>query len=129
MTRVSSFALLALLACNEGPTGPVPPSEWGGDHVGLILTVVGGDVEFDCAAGRLDQPVVLREGQFGVAGLFYPGVGGPIGVDSTRPRPARYEGVVTGERMKLVVRLLDTNETLGPFALERGRSPYVIKCL
>lgn len=123
-------ATLLLAGCGDMTGLSIQISTWGGDHIGIIITVTGGTVEYDCAMGRIDEPIVLRDGRFDVMGVHWPGMGGPIGVDTTQvPRLARYKGTVRGDRMTLTVTLLDTTEILGPFTLERGRSPSVFKCL
>lgn len=122
--------LVLLAACGEITSFSLSISTWGGVHVGLTITASGGLLEYDCAMGRIDEPIVVRQGQFDVTGVHWPGQGGPIGVDTTRvPRPARYQGRVTGDRMALTVTLTDTNESLGTFDLIKGASPRVFKCL
>jgi hypothetical protein len=32
---------------------------WGGDHVNLVVTDAGGALEYDCAHGTIDQPLVI----------------------------------------------------------------------
>jgi hypothetical protein len=122
--------LIVLAACGDITSFSLSISTWGGVHVGLTITASGGLLEYDCAMGRIDEPIVVRQGRFDVTGVHWPGQGGPIGVDTTRvPRPARYQGRVTGDRMALTVTLTDTNESLGTFDLTRGASPRVFKCL
>lgn len=122
--------LLFVTACGDLTGLSIEISTWGGDHIGIIITATGGTVEYDCATGRIDEPIVLRDGRFDVVGVHWPGMGGPIGVDTTLPpRPARYRGTVRRDWMTLTVTLTDTNEALGPFLLERGRNPSVVKCL
>ena len=57
---------------------------WGGYHIGIKITATGGTVQYDCAMGRIDEPIRLRDGHFDVTGVHWPGQGGPIGVDTTR---------------------------------------------
>jgi hypothetical protein len=55
--------------------------------------------------------------------------GGPIRVDEVLEwRPALYAGSVTSTAMTLAIRLADTNESIGTFALTRGASGRVVKC-
>lgn len=123
-------ALAALIAgCGEITSFSISISTWGGSHVGITVTATGGLVEYDCAVGRIDEPIVVRNGRFDVRGVHWPGQGGPIGVDTTRaPRPARYQGSIVGSRMTLAVILTDSGESLGPFTLVRGASPNLLKC-
>jgi hypothetical protein len=122
--------LVLLAACGEITSFSLSISTWGGVHVGLTITASGGLLEYDCAMGRIDEPIVVRQGRFDVTGVHWPGMGGPIGVDTTRvPRPARYQGQVLGNRMLLTVTLTDTGQPLGTFELVRGANPQVFKCL
>ena len=122
--------LLALVtACGDITSFSLTISTWGGVHVGMTITASGALLEYDCAMGRIDEPIVVRDGRFDVRGVHWPGVGGPVGVDTTQlPRPARYQGQVLGNRMLLTVTLTDTGQPLGTFELVRGANPQVFKC-
>jgi hypothetical protein len=128
-----SFAAVLLLvpaACAEITSFSLSVSTWGGAHIGVEITVNGGTIQYDCAMGRMDQPIVVREGHFDVTGVHWPGQGGPIGVDTTRVgRPARHLGTVRGDRMTLTVILTDTGETLGLYVLRKGAAPMIVACL
>ncbi len=127
--RVAALALL-LAGCGEITSFSLSISTWGGSHIGIEITVSGGTVHYDCATGRIDQPITVREGRFDVTGVHWPGQGGPIGVDTTRAgRPARYLGTVRGDRMTMTVILTDTGETLGLYQLRKGASPFIVACL
>jgi hypothetical protein len=131
LLRLSTLLALTLLSgCGDLTVDVLYFSTWGGEHVRLIVTFSGADLEFDCATGRIDEPVHPVDGHFSLDGVYWPGQGGPIGVDTTvAPRPARYEGVVFRDYMTLTVRLTDTHELLGPFELTGGKSGGVTKCL
>jgi hypothetical protein len=127
--RVAALALL-LAGCGEVTSFSLSISTWGGSHIGIEITVSGGTVQYDCAMGRIDQPITVREGHFDVTGVHWPGQGGPVGVDTTQAgRPARYLGTVRGDRMTLIVILTDTGETLGLYQLRKGASPFIVACL
>ena len=53
--------------------------------------------------------------------------GGPVREGEEDARPARYSGRVQGQAMTLTISV--AGETLGPFELERGRTPRLTKCL
>ncbi len=132
MTRLGASVLLGLgiAACDVITVTHLEFSTWGGAHIGLSITISGATVEYDCGEGHILQPIRPDgAGRFSVTGVHYPGVGGPIGVDRTKPRPARYDGRVQGDRMNLTVTLTDTNQALGTFELRGGASPNVVKCL
>lgn len=126
------LAVLGVLAagCAEMTSFSISISTWGGSHIGIEITATGGTVQYDCAMGRIDEPIRVRDGHFDVTGVHWPGQGGPIGVDTTRVgRPARYLGTVRGDRMTLTVILTDTGETLGLYQLRKGGSPNILACL
>jgi hypothetical protein len=128
-----ALVALALLACADSGTSPptLITGEWGGDHAGLIATPDSGTMEYDCAVGRITEPMRPDgDGQFTVIGTHTPGHGGPIRIDEVLPkRPARYTGRVAGDKLTLTVVMTDSAVTVGTFELVRGRSPRVFKCL
>ena len=129
------FVSLAVAACDRASTAADQPfvviGTWGGDHAGLIATSVGGTMEYDCAAGRIEEPLIAdSDGRFVASGTHTPGHGGPVLPDEVLTRrPARYDGRVDGDLMSLTVVMTDSNATVGTFQLTRGRSPNVFKCL
>jgi hypothetical protein len=70
---------------------------WGGDHVNLVVTDAGGALEYDCAHGTIDQPLVIdSSGRFDLAGTHTREHGGPIRSDEKPDKhPARYTGGTT----------------------------------
>ena len=105
--------------------------DWGGPHLGMIATDSAASLEFDCALGTIPGPIRTDvKGAFSVTGLFFPGFGGPLPMPSdAESHPARYDGVVRGDKMTLTVTLTDSNTSLGTYTLLRGGSPYVVKCV
>jgi hypothetical protein len=131
---VTPLLLLLLVSasatCRSSLTGPIGPGDWGGEHIGLVVAQTGAAVEYDCASGTIDQPLVANDGNFTAVGTHIRGHGGPVREDEIPDKhPARYEGHVDGETMILDVTLIDSGEKLGRYTLERGRSPRVFKCL
>lgn len=127
--RLAPFAVAAVAACGDLTLTSLEFTTWGGTHIGLVITVSGASVEYDCAEGEILEPIILNDGKFNVLGLHYMGMGGPIGVDRVHPRPARYEGRVDGDQMTMTVTLNDTKEQVGTYTLVRGANPHVVKCL
>src|SRR5665647_1731540 len=127
------LVLAAAVGCNDMLWRPpsVLVGTWGGDHAGLVATPDSGTLEYDCAAGRITEP--LRpgaDGRFVALGTHTPGHGGPVRIDEVLPsRPARYTGRMDGDLLSLTVVMTDSNVTVGTFQLARGRSPNVLKCL
>ncbi len=126
---LSVLSALSVLSCGDLTVTSLEFTTWGGTHIGLVITVSGASVEYDCAEGEILEPIRLTNGKFTVLGLHYMGMGGPIGVDRVHPRPARFEGTVDGDRMHMTVTLTDTKEQVGVYTLVRGASPHVFKCL
>lgn len=117
-------------SCGTSPTGPVPHGNWGGQHIGLIVTDTGATINYDCAHGTIDQALVTADGIFTAIGTHYQEHGGPIrDGEPVDKHPARYDGRTDGKTMTLDVTLTDTDQKLGTFKLERGASPNVFKCL
>jgi hypothetical protein len=124
-------AFLLLAACDDSPTAQDLLGPWGGEHIGMTITATGATLEFDCASGTVDEPLVPDEsGRFEAVGTFVPGKGGPV-VEGEEPlrHPARYQGTTDGKTMSLRASLLDTGESLGPFVLTKGAPPRVFYCL
>jgi hypothetical protein len=125
------LAACAPAATTDGRSGVPVTGAWGGDHIALELTTLGGTVEYDCAHGGLAEP--LRpgsRGDFEAVGVHVREHGGPIR-EGERPdsAPARFVGRVTGDRMTLRVITGARPDTLGPFELRRGNEARVFKCL
>ena len=113
------------------PDTPVPTGSWGGVGIRLDVTAQGATVEYDCAHGTIDQPLVAdREGRFSAAGTHVREHGGPIRVDEPPDRhPAGYDGTLARTSIHLTVTLLDTQQVIGPFDATRGTAARVVKCL
>lgn len=129
--RLSPLLLVVACAANPGAASRldrVPKGEWGGEHVRLTVEDAGGTIEFDCAHGSLDEPLVLdRSGHFDVKGRLV-SEGGPVRKDDVEnARPARYRGESDGQQMSLEV-TLEGGENAGTFSLARGGRARLFKC-
>lgn len=101
---------------------------WGGPHVGVIFQGGLAEVQFDCAAGTIDEPI-RANGPFLVNGTYRAGGGGPIRVGQLfRSQRAKYSGEVNKTVMTLNV-MLEDNTALGPFTLTEGQAPQITRCL
>lgn len=125
------MALFALAGCATAPSARSLAGEWGGNHVGLDLGEAIGKLEYDCATGTIDEPLLIdSSGRFTGVGTHRPGTGGPDRVGVIPPSyPARYSGSVRGEVMTLVVDVEAINARLGPYALRHGAVPNLTRCL
>ena len=108
----------------------IPEGVWGGVHIQLQVTDQGADIEYDCAHGRIREPIKLNaEGRFRVSGTHSLDQPGPArqGVTS-EARPATYSGSVNGKTMTLTVTLNATSEVIGTFTLTHGNEGIIRKC-
>ena len=121
----------ALAACASLAAPGVPVTgQWGGAHIGLILTETGGSIEYDCASGRLTEPLIPGHGGiFQVQGTHTPGHGGPAIEGEVLPTyRVRFNGTVRGDRLTLSGRV-ENGVVLGPFTLRRDAEPGIFRCL
>ena len=122
-------AVLTIAGCAAMPQKPSYLSgPWGGQ--GIEMLVEGGitSVAFDCAAGTMDS-ALPASGPFRVEGTYRPGQGGPVRVGQIfTSKRAVYSGTVTGDQMKLAVRVED-DTPVGPFTLTRGAAGQLNRCL
>lgn len=124
------LAGLLLAACGTLPGEPVTLSgAWGGKHIGLVLEGAIGTIEYDCASGTIDEPIMAQDGPFTARGTHRADQGGPIRVGQIfRNHRATYSGTVEKDRMTLNVAVEDGTK-LGPFTLVRGAVPQITRCL
>lgn len=134
IARITMLAALGLSSqCSVRQSSSMEPAlvtgPWGGVHVSLALSDSGGSVRYDCAHGAISGPVRTdRRGKFDVAGVHVRERGGPVRMNERAAEvPARYVGVVTGDRMTL--RVLVGADTLGPFELTRDGPARIVRCL
>ncbi len=145
--RSAGFIVLVLLpallgSCAGGGSGvlpgdtdsepiSVPDGAWGGDQIMVQTRDDGAVLEYDCAHGTIDGPLLLdRQGVFHAAGVHVPEGAGP-GREDGKPtsRPASYTGRVEGDTIILTVTLTDTEEEIGTFTVVRDRVARITKCL
>ncbi len=129
---IAGAALLALaLSATPTPssTGPLPEGAWGGAHAALTVTAKGGELEFDCAHGALDAPIAPdAAGRFEARGVYVPERAGPVRADDLVGKKARYVGRISGDTMTLSISVEGSDAEIGPYALERGKLPRIVKC-
>jgi hypothetical protein len=102
---------------------------WGGDRIGLTITAYGAVVEYDCAAGSIDQVFAPdASGHFDLLGSWW--LTPPVLPDNWQPdkRPARYVGVLEGKTITLTVIRLDDGSTLS-YRLVQDAVPRILRCL
>lgn len=103
---------------------------WGGEHIRLVLTDGGADIEYDCAHGKISEPVVPDgAGRFDLRGTHLRQSPGPIRIGREPVgQPARYTGSIEDQTMTLTVTLDGRAEPLGTFKLTRGSEGRLWKC-
>ncbi len=118
---------------SDGIGEPVRVGAWGGAHIAMEVSASGVFLEFDCAHGRIDEPLQTdTDGRFEVRGVLMFEAGGPVASDQPppKPHPALYRGRVDGEQMTLTV-MLDAwgTKPFGTFQLRFNYRPELEKCL
>ena len=102
---------------------------WGGPHISIEVGAESAKLEFDCAHGVIEGPLVVdSEGKFKLRGTLTPERGGPIRADETqRALPATYAGEIKGNTMTLTLKVSDEDDT-ETFTLEKGKTGKLVKC-
>jgi hypothetical protein len=107
----------------------MPRGEWGGEHINMSVGEGSAKLEFDCAHGYIAGPLLVDEhGKFQLRGTFTAERGGPIRAgESQREQPATYSGEINGNKMTLILKVGDADET-ETFTLEKGKTARLVKC-
>lgn len=127
---VVAFVFALLVACGEDLVGPLEQGIWGGVGVGLTVQADSALIEFDCAHGVIEAPLMLEDGRFSLPGRFVLEHGGPV-IEGEEPdvRAATYHGAMRDRILDLTVAVEGLGGDLGPYLLRRGDSPQLRKCL
>ena len=104
---------------------------WGGKHIGIVVSDSSTTLEYDCAHGTIDEPIIPDdEGRFEVSGVHVFEHGGPIRIDEIPDEhPALYKGHIVGKEMTLILVITDTDTVIDTFSLSSGVDPLIYKCL
>jgi hypothetical protein len=106
---------------------------WGGEHIRMDVGASGAALEFDCAFGRIDEPLITdSDGNFRARGVVMFEAGGPVqpGQSPPQPQAAIYQGSTDGLELRLTVTILAKADwQLGTFTLGFGRRAVLEKCL
>jgi hypothetical protein len=131
-------AILLLSACAtlEGKPQHVI-GLWGGPHAGANFSGGLADLQFDCASGTIDDPIMITDvGPFSVKGTYRTGASGPIKVGQFfKSQDALFSGEIArgaakdSPRVMTLSVALDDGTALGPFTLTEGAPPQVTRCL
>lgn len=128
---VTGILAVTFTACSEDPVRPIPiEGQWGADGLIVVIEHHGGTLEYDCAQGTIDEPVVLNSrGRFDVLGTHTPDCGGPCPPGEPIVRPSRYQGSIVGDTLLITVTLTDTGVVIGSFTVVRDASGRLHKCV
>jgi len=101
---------------------------WGGQHISIKVGTKSATIEYDCASGVINGPLVVdRNGNFNLRGTHRMERGGPVRADEdSRQVPASYTGSIKGNTMTLTLKLSDSDEET--FTLEKGKPGELFKC-
>jgi hypothetical protein len=132
MLRVSGIRVLvvifAISCAGVIDMQKIPTGAWGGDHISLEVGAKSATIEYDCAHGTIEGPLVTdANGHFNLRGTHTPERGGPIRADEKQQsHPATYVGSIAGNKMTLTLRLEGADDEV--FTLEKGKEANLFKC-
>ena len=126
---LSGLILLLSVASMDPNMQRIPTGVWGGQHINLEVGEKSAQIEYDCATGVIDGPLVLdANGRFNLRGRHKMERGGPVRQnDDAKSEPATYTGSVKGNTMTLTLKVGDSSEG-DTFTLEKGKPGDLVKC-
>lgn len=106
----------------------IPTGNWGGQHINMKVGAKSATIEYDCATGTIDGPLVVDgDGNFNLRGTHRMQRGGPTRADETpNDHPATYTGSIKGNTMTLHLKISDSDEET--FTLEKGKEGVLFRC-
>ena len=106
----------------------IPTGVWGGLHINIEVGEKSATIEYDCANGVIDGPLVVdTNGNFNLRGTHRMERGGPIrSDDDSKGQPATYTGSIKGNTMTLTLKVGDGDAE--SFTLEKGKQGKLMKC-
>ena len=123
------FLGLLLMSLTAMKQQRIASGVWGGQHIQIKVGAKSATIEYDCANGVINGPLVVdADGNFKLRGTHRMERGGPIRADE-QPRkiPATYTGSIKGTTMTLTLKLADSSDE-ETFTLERGKEGEIFKC-
>ena len=119
---------LALIACPQTPTTVI--GTWRSLAAELTVTEQGGSIQFGCATGTIDAPIVMNaKGEFSVNGTYtqLSGVAPPPNSPPPTSQPTVYTGRVSGNNLSFTGRFQNGTNT-GSITVVRDGPAHVIYC-
>jgi len=129
LLKITSVSLLLLLMTFTAKYQQrIATGVWGGQHISIKVGTKSATIEYDCASGVINGPLVVdRNGNFNLRGTHRMERGGPVRADEdSRQVPASYTGSIKGNTMTLTLKLSDSDEET--FTLEKGKPGELFKC-
>lgn len=101
---------------------------WGGQHINIQVGEKSAAIEYDCASGVIDGPLVVdSNGNFKLRGKHRMERGEPVRADEQpNEQPATYTGAIKGDMMTLTLKINDSDDET--FTLEKGKPGELFKC-
>ena len=120
--------LLIVIGVGSQKMQRIATGVWGGTHIQIEVGEKSATIEYDCANGSIDGPLVVDgNGKFSWRGTHRMERGGPIRADEKQKEyPATYTGSVNGNTMTLTLKISDMDEET--FTLEKGKPGDLFKC-
>ena len=134
LTRAVAALIGGLVMAQSGVAGATAAraieGQWGGDRMNLLIDAAGGQLELDCASGRMVGAVRWdANGRFSARGTFDQQQAGPQRADADHvATPARYSGEVKAETMTLSI-LTEGAQAPQVFNLRKGARVKLLRCL
>jgi hypothetical protein len=106
----------------------IPTGNWGGQHIKIKVNAQSAAIEYDCATGVIQGPLVVdRNGNFNLHGTHRMERGGPVRAgDTPREVPATYTGSIRGNTMTFNLKIGDGEAET--FTLVKGKEAELFKC-
>jgi hypothetical protein len=126
------FILVSLAMCSAIAEArkmqSIPTGNWGGQHINMKVGAKSATIEYDCATGVIQGPLVVDgDGNFKLRGTHRMQRGGPTRADETpNDHPATYTGSIKGNTMTLNLKIGDSDEET--FTLEKGKEGELFRC-
>nr|ART35660.1 B449 [uncultured bacterium] len=123
------LVLLLITSMANAQKTRIATGVWGGLHINLEVGRNSAKIEYDCAFGAIEGPLVVDgNGKFELRGSFTQERGGPVRADETpESRPAIYSGTIRGNTMTLTLKVSGVDEA-ETFTLEHGKAGELFKC-
>ena len=120
--------LISLATARTQKMQRIPAGVWGGQHINIDVGENSAAIEYDCASGRIDGPLVVdSNGKFKLRGIHRMERGGPVRMDEKpNEHAATYTGSIKGNTMTLILKIGDSEEET--FTLEKGKEGDLFKC-